>query len=205
MKKGHKSLNNFFLKTEYIGSYLNYKKIPKHLKPEVCFIGRSNVGKSSLINKLTKKNIAKTSKTPGRTQALNLFSVSDKIYLMDLPGYGYAKLSRKIKVELFKLINEYVLKRENLKHIFLLVDGKVGLKKTDIETINFFIEKILSFSVVLTKIDKCSKNIIEKNTQLVLNIFKSYSYEDEILFSVSATKNYGITNLQKKIYEIGLK
>ena len=190
MEKGRKSLNNFFLKTEFIGSYLNYEKIPKYFKPEVCFIGRSNVGKSSLINKLTrKKNIAKTSKTPGRTQSLNLFSVGEKIYLVDLPGYGYAKLSRKIKLELFKLINEYVVKRDNLKHIFLLVDGKVGLKKTDMDTINFFIEKILSFSIILTKIDKCSKNIIEKNTQLVLNIFKNYSYEDEILFFVRA-KNY---------------
>ena len=206
MEKGRKSLNNFFLKTEFIGSYLNYEKIPKYFKPEVCFIGRSNVGKSSLINKLTrKKNIAKTSKTPGRTQSLNLFSVGEKIYLVDLPGYGYAKLSRKIKLELFKLINEYVVKRDNLKHIFLLVDGKVGLKKTDIDTINFFIEKILSFSIILTKIDKCSKNIIEKNTQLVLNIFKNYSYEDEILFFVSAKKNDGITNLQKKIYEIASK
>ena len=92
MTKGYKSLNSFFSKSNFIGSYIDFQQIPKFNLPEICFLGRSNVGKSSLINQLTKnKKLAKTSKTPGRTQSINLFLIYDKIMFVDLPGYGFAK------------------------------------------------------------------------------------------------------------------
>ena len=94
----HKSLNIFFSNNKFIGSYLEYNKIPIFNKPEVCFIGRSNVGKSSLINRIAKnKKLAKTSKTPGRTQSINIFSINDKVILADLPGYGFANFSETLK------------------------------------------------------------------------------------------------------------
>ena len=98
MTKGYKSLNSFFSKSNFIGSYIDFQQIPNFNLPEICFLGRSNVGKSSLINQLTKnKKLAKTSKTPGRTQSINLFSINDKIMFVDLPGYGFAKFSENLK------------------------------------------------------------------------------------------------------------
>ena len=149
MKKGYKSLNAFFSNILFLGAFFNYKDLPNLEIPEICFIGRSNVGKSSLINKLTKKNIAKTSKTPGRTRSLNLFTINNKVILMDLPGYGFAKFSKEIKKKLLISVRDYMEKRKNLKHIFILVDSKIGMKSGDYETILFLSEIDVSFSIIL--------------------------------------------------------
>ena len=108
----NKNLNNFFNNNKFLGSFQSFKDIPySDIKKECCFIGRSNVGKSSLINSLTKtKKLAKTSKTPGRTQAINVFLISEKINMIDLPGYGYAKVSKVIRDNLRELIEEYITK-----------------------------------------------------------------------------------------------
>ena len=155
MSQGYKSLNIFFSNNKFIGSYLEYDKIPIFDKPEVCFLGRSNVGKSSLINKITKnKKLAKTSKTPGRTQSINFFSINDKVIFADLPGYGFSKFPETLKKKLYYLMKNYIEKRDFLKYVFLLIDGKIGIKESDIETISFFVQKEISFAVILTKIDK---------------------------------------------------
>ena len=206
MKKGYKSLNNFFSKNEFLGSYYEFTKIPKFNKPEICFIGRSNVGKSSLINKITKeKNLAKTSKTPGRTQSLNLYLINNKIILADLPGYGFAKISENLKKQLYKLIKEYVEKRTNLNHIFLLIDAKIGIKKNDLETLFYLKDLKVPSTIILTKIDRCSKKIMEDNYKKISLILSSISPKFQTIYSTSSQKNDGIANIQKNIYSIILK
>ena len=115
MTNGSRFLNLFFSKHNFIGSFNEVSAIPNSHLPECCFIGRSNVGKSSIINAVTKsKKLAKTSKTPGRTQSANLFEINNKINIIDLPGYGYAKISMSIRDQLSYLIKNYLIKRENL-------------------------------------------------------------------------------------------
>ena len=118
MSDGSRSLNLFFSKNNFLGSFNSFSEVSENYLPEFCFIGRSNVGKSSIINAITKsKKLAKTSKTPGRTQSINLFQISKKINIVDLPGYGYAKVSKVKRDELNQLIENYILNRNNLEHI----------------------------------------------------------------------------------------
>ena len=176
MSKGKRSLNKFFTANQFIGSFKDVKNIPAlNNLFECCFVGRSNVGKSSIINAITKnKKLAKTSKTPGRTQAINIFSIKEDINIVDLPGYGYANVSKVLRDQLSYLIETYIKDRENLSHIFLLVDAKVGIKNSDIDMldlINFFQKK---FSIVFTKIDKCSKSHIDNQNNSILSLMKNY-------------------------------
>ena len=163
MANPNKNLNNFFISNNFIGSFNTYRDIPElKISNECCFIGRSNVGKSSLINAITKtKKLAKTSKTPGRTQSINLFEINNKINLVDLPGYGFAKVSKVMREKLITLIEEYIRNRCNLNHIFLLIDSKVGIKDLDIDMIDLINDCSKKFSIVLTKIDKVSKKQID--------------------------------------------
>ena len=139
MANTNKNLNNFFIANKFLGSFNSYKDIPySEIKEECCFIGRSNVGKSSLLNAITKtKKLAKTSKTPGRTQSINVFEISNKINMIDLPGYGFAKVSKVMRENLMTLIEDYIEYREKLKHVFLLIDAKVGIKNSDIDMLDF--------------------------------------------------------------------
>lgn len=203
MSKGSKSLNMFFTENEFIGSYLEFNKIPISNKTEVCFFGRSNVGKSSLINKITRnKNLAKTSMTPGRTRSINLFSINNKILFVDLPGYGFAKFSKTLKKSLDDLILNYLYKRNNLKRIFLLIDSKIGLKENDIQTISFIGRLGISFAIILTKIDKCTENLMNRNRKEILDFINNYPTGYSIVFSTSSIKNDGIINVQKNIYDL---
>ena len=135
MSNGNKSIKNFFSSNKFVGSFQSYKDIKKvNNINDCCFVGRSNVGKSSIINAVTKtKNLAKTSKTPGRTQSINIFMISEKINLVDLPGYGYAKVSKVMRNNLGVLIEEYIINRLNLIHTYVLIDAKVGVKNSDID------------------------------------------------------------------------
>ena len=199
----HKSLNNFFSNNKFLGSYLDYNKIPTFNKPEVCFIGRSNVGKSSLINRIAKnKKLAKTSKTPGRTQSINLFSISDRLIFADLPGYGFANIPETLKKKLYYLIRNYIEKRIFLKNVFLLIDGKVGIKESDQETITYFIQKNISFALILTKIDKCTKNLLNNNKKEIINLLNQNSSNYSNIFFTSSFKNKGISDIQKNIYNL---
>lgn len=114
---------------KFVAGATNLRQIPVSNLLEVAFVGRSNVGKSSLINALTGKNCARVSKTPGRTQQINFFNLGNKLSLVDLPGYGYASVSKKTRAEWDSLIIDYLQYRVNLKRIFLLIDSKVGIKK----------------------------------------------------------------------------
>jgi GTP-binding protein len=151
-------------KAEFVVSNSDINKLPKDPLPEYAFIGRSNVGKSSLINMLTNnKKLAKTSSTPGKTQLINHFKINDKWFLVDLPGYGYAKTSKSKRKEFQKLITGYIKNRKNLVNVFVLVDGRLEPQKIDLEFMEWLGKNRIPFSIVFTKLDKLSSNEISKN------------------------------------------
>ncbi|NTV83067.1 MAG: YihA family ribosome biogenesis GTP-binding protein [Bacteroidales bacterium] len=148
----------------FIISSPEFSKCPPPVLPEYAFIGRSNVGKSSLINMITgQKMLAKTSGTPGKTQLINHFLIDETWYLVDLPGYGYAKTSRLRRKQWDSVIEKYLLKRTSLMSIFLLVDSRLSLQENDHKVISWLGEKQLHFSIVLTKTDKLTANQLASN------------------------------------------
>jgi GTP-binding protein len=148
----------------FISSFADVRKCPEPTKPEFAFIGRSNVGKSSLINMLTdSRYLAKTSSTPGKTQTINHFLINELWYLVDLPGYGYAKASKSLREGFGKIIEGYVLKRENLSCLFILIDARLEPQKIDLSFIQFTGEKNIPLCIVFTKCDKLGKNDLAKN------------------------------------------
>lgn len=149
---------------EFISSYADVRKCPPPDKPEFAFIGRSNVGKSSLINMLTNsRSLAKTSVTPGKTQTINHFLINNSWYLVDLPGYGYANVSKTLRAGFGKIIEEYVLKRENLSCLFVLVDSRLEPQKIDLSFITWAGTKEVPICLVFTKADKLSKSELQKS------------------------------------------
>lgn len=148
----------------FITSQTDVARCPEPDKPEFALIGRSNVGKSSLINMLMqRKKLAKTSATPGKTQTINHFIVNDGWYLVDLPGYGYAQVSKAKKHGWSKMIHDYVLKRDNLYTLFILVDARLEPQSIDIEFINWAGQCNIPLCLVLTKVDKLNKSELLKN------------------------------------------
>lgn len=142
-------------KAEFVVSNSDYRKCPDTGLPEYAFIGRSNVGKSSLINMLThNKGLAKTSVRPGKTQLINHFLINNQWYLVDLPGYGYARISKTSREKWQKMIVDYMLKREALVNVFVLVDSRIPPQKIDLEFISFLGQNGVPLSIVFTKIDK---------------------------------------------------
>ena len=149
---------------EFIISNSDVSKCPKDPLPEYAFIGRSNVGKSSLINMLTNhKNLAKTSGKPGKTQLINHFKINLNWFLVDLPGYGYARVSKKTKEVFQQFITDYFEKREQLVCAFVLIDIRLEAQKIDLEFINYLGEIEVPFCIVFTKADKISKTKIDSN------------------------------------------
>jgi len=162
---------------EFICSNTQISKLPPPVKPEYAFIGRSNVGKSSLINMLTgKKGLAKTSQTPGKTQLINHFLINDSWYIVDLPGYGYARASKSKKADWSKFIHTYLDKRESLQCVLVLIDSRLDPQKIDLEFCSWLGEKGLSFVLVFTKADKQSSvktdQSVAKFKAAMLNIFE---------------------------------
>ena len=152
---------------------------PKHDRPEYAFIGRSNVGKSSLINMLTgRKALAKTSSTPGKTLLINHFLINNDWYLVDLPGYGYAQRGKSEMMKLKNLIEHYVLEREELTCLFVLIDSRHELQAKDAEFIRLLGENGVPFGIIFTKADKLSKTAAKNNVE---NICKALSEEWEEL------------------------
>ena len=149
---------------EFVVSNSDVSKCPDYSFPEYAFIGRSNVGKSSLINCLcNKKNLAKTSSKPGKTKLVNHFLINKNWFIVDLPGYGYAYTSKKNKSKLQKLISEYFKNRKQLINAYLLIDIRHEVQKIDLIFIEWLIKNYVSFSIVFTKSDKLIRNNIEKN------------------------------------------
>ena len=149
---------------EFVISNTDIKKCPKERIPEYAFIGRSNVGKSSLINMLTsRKSLAKTSGKPGKTQLINHFKINDNWFLVDLPGYGYAKVSKKDRSIFAKFIYDYLEKRENLICTFVLVDSRHEPQKIDLLFMEWLGQKGIPFVIVFTKMDKLSSSQLNKN------------------------------------------
>lgn len=155
----------FIKSTNYISGHTSILQCPGDKKPEFAFLGRSNVGKSSLINMLCQRNkLAKVSQTPGKTQLINYFLINEEWYLVDLPGIGYAKVSKKQRADWEKMIYEYLKKRETLQVVFYLVDSRHKPQKNDLEFINWMGENGLPFVIVFTKSDK------PKPRELSLNV-----------------------------------
>lgn len=176
----------------FVISNTELKNCPTDKKPEFAFIGRSNVGKSSLINMLTgKKNLAKTSGTPGKTQLINHFLIDDSWYLVDLPGYGYAKASKSMRSKWEKFISDYLTKRETLMNIFVLLDSRLEPQKIDLEFMNWCGEKGLPFSLVFTKIDKLSSSVLQKNLAKYRKEMLKYWEEMPPVFTSSSTSGHG--------------
>ncbi len=155
---------------EFIISNSDYTKCPKPSLPEYAFIGRSNVGKSSLINMLTgQQNLAKVSGKPGKTQLINHFLIDKQWYLVDLPGYGYAKASKQSREKWEKFIADYILNRTNLYCLFVLIDARHEPQKIDVEFMRWLGEKEVPFAIVFTKADKLGKVAVITKTQKYCN------------------------------------
>lgn len=149
---------------KFVASYPSVEKIPISDKPEYAFIGRSNVGKSSLINMLTcTKALAKVSQTPGKTQQINHFLINGSWNLADLPGYGYAKVSKGDRKAFAQIITKYILKRENLYLLFVLIDSRIEPQKIDLEFVNWLGENQIPFALIFTKTDKVSGDTLQQN------------------------------------------
>ena len=154
---------------EFVASYPRVNECPKDGKPEFAFIGRSNVGKSSLINMLTRKGLAKVSATPGKTRLLNYFLVNHNWYLVDLPGYGYARVSKAQQKMLAGMITSYFQTREELMCAFVLIDSNIPPTKIDIDFINGLGELGVPFAIAFTKTDRIGKPTLDKNIALFMD------------------------------------
>ena len=184
------------ISAEYVISSATYKQCPPADRPEYAFIGRSNVGKSSLINMLTnKKNLAKTSATPGKTQLINHFEVvsgdKKKWNLVDLPGYGFATVSQKARRNWSNMIESYIRKRENLVCLFVLIDSRHEPQKVDLEFINQLGEWQVPFVLVFTKSDKNKPGATKRNVDLFLAALSDAWEQPPPFFVTSATEKEG--------------
>lgn len=149
---------------EFVISNTDVKKCPAGTLPEYAFIGRSNVGKSSLINMLTaRKGLAMTSATPGKTMLINHFLINNSWHLVDLPGYGYAKRGQKGQEQIRTVIEDYILEREQMTNLFVLIDSRLELQKIDMEFMEWLGENSIPFSIVFTKTDKLKGGRLKMN------------------------------------------
>ena len=172
-----------------------------HMPPadrlEVCFAGRSNVGKSSLINALTgRKNLARASNTPGRTQEINFFTLGDLRYLVDLPGYGYAEAPMAVVAKWQALLKQYLAGRQTLRRVFVLIDTRHGVKEVDEEILTLLDRSAVTFQVVMTKADKVNAVTREANIAQVQNALKKHPAAFPEIILTSSEKGEGIETLR---------
>ncbi|MCB2194801.1 MAG: ribosome biogenesis GTP-binding protein YihA/YsxC [Bacteroidetes bacterium] len=176
---------------EFVSSYTNYKDCPNTDTPEYAFVGRSNVGKSSLINMLMeRKKLAKTSQSPGKTQLINQFSINNDWFLVDLPGYGFAKVAKSIRKDFNTLIKDYAMYRENLMCLFVLLDSRHEPQKNDLAFMRWLGENQIPFAMVFTKVDKLSSSALNKNLK---------HYKNEMLKHWEALPDVFITSSENRI------
>lgn len=188
---------------EFVGSYPNERQCPKDNKPEYAFIGRSNVGKSSLINMLCeRKSLAKVSNRPGKTQTLNYFLIDKHWYIVDLPGYGYAKISKSKRFEWEKMIEGYLLLRKTLGCAFVLIDLNVPPQQIDMEFVNWMGKMNVPFVLVFTKTDRLKKNGINRNLEAFKKEMHKYWNELPQYFLTSSEKGLGRTEILEFINSV---
>lgn len=177
---------------EFVISNTDYKKCPNDNKLEYAFIGRSNVGKSSLINMLTnRKGLAMTSSRPGKTQLINHFIINNEWYLVDLPGYGYAQRGKKGRELITKIIEDYILNRDQLTSLFLLLDCRHEPQKIDLEFMEWLGENNIPFSIIFTKIDKLSKSRLKENIDSYVKVLYETWVELPPIFYTSSEHRLG--------------
>ena len=181
----------------FLKSAAKISQLPEGVNKEVAFIGRSNVGKSSALNALTgQKHLARTSKTPGRTQCVNFFSIDNKNYLVDLPGYGYAKVPKTLKDNWHQLLDQYLRTGQNLQGLILLMDIRHPLQEFEKRMLDWATQMKTPTHVLLTKADKLSRGAQSSTLQTVQNILK----EQEITVSIfSAKQKLGLKELEERL------
>lgn len=197
-----KQISSKFFATapEFMLSVARLDQLPADDLPEVAFAGRSNVGKSSLINALfNRKDVAKTSATPGRTQQLNYFCMAEKLYLVDLPGYGYAKAPPAEVKRWQSVLSAYLKGRANLRRVFLLIDSRTGLKAADNEVMKLLDEAAVLYQIVLTKTDKVSTQELEVLENNIKEILKKHGAAHTDIIATSAEKKRGLDQVRCQI------
>ena len=193
-------------KAEFICSNTRVDLCPQEQIPEYAFIGRSNVGKSSLINMLVeRKKLAKTSSTPGKTRLINHFKINDQWFLCDLPGYGYAKVSKKERDSFAKMIEKYATQRTNLVCFFVLIDARIPPQQLDLDFIEWLGDSQLPFVIVLTKVDKINQKVKSRNLELLKQELLESWDELPLIFETSAVKGTGKDEVMRFIDDTNKK
>ena len=176
---------------------------PEDKKPELLLVGRSNVGKSSFINCIVeRKDIARVSSKPGKTQTLNFYNINDDFYIVDVPGYGYANVSKEVQQKFGLMIEEYLANRDNLERVYMLVDFRIKPTNDDMLMYNFLKYHELPVTLVLTKVDKVSRNDRDKNLNLIKNTLNVFEGDNMVLFSAKTKlgKSEIHNELEKIVY-----
>ena len=176
---------------------------PEDKKPEFLLVGRSNVGKSSFINSIVeRKDIARVSSNPGKTQTLNFYSINNDFYIVDVPGYGYANVSKEMQQKFGLMIEEYLANRDNLERVYMLVDFRIKPTNDDMLMYNFLKYHELPVTLVLTKVDKVSRNDRDKNLNLIKNTLNVFEGDNMVLFSAKTKlgKSEIHNELEKIVY-----
>lgn len=200
LKKG---IDLFNKKCDFVLSVANLRQLPADELEEIAFAGRSNVGKSSLINALFgQRKLAKTSSTPGRTQQLNYFNLDNRLYIVDLPGYGFAKAPKEIVRNWQNLINTYLVGRANLRRVFLLIDSRHGIKKIDEEIMDMLDKAAVTYQIVLTKIDKISNSELAKILSDTRSILEKHTAAHVLVLKTSSEKNLFLDELKAEVADL---
>jgi len=188
---------------DFVISNSDYKKCPNNDLPEYAFIGRSNVGKSSLINAIVnKKNLAKTSSTPGKTQLINHYIINNSFYIVDLPGIGYAKTSKKARLQFKEMIESYLIKRSSLECLFMLIDCRHSPQTIDQKFMQWLAENEVPFVITFTKSDKLTKIQLKQNiSSYKKEMLKEWIELPEVFITSSKTKT-GIDKIKEFMQEI---
>lgn len=187
---------------DFVLGVADLRGLPPADRTEVCFAGRSNVGKSSLINALTNRaKLARSSAEPGRTRELNYFAIGDegKLHLVDLPGFGYAKVSKTQAAAWTKLIKSYLRGRPSLRRVFLLVDARRGLMDSDTEVMDMMDSSAVTYQIVLTKVDKVPKGEVDKLAETIAGKLRKRGAAHPVVLQTSAEKGWGIPELRAEI------
>ena len=189
-------------KPNFIGSFPTPFDIPATKLKEIAFIGRSNVGKSSLINSIFSAPIAKTSATPGRTQMLNFFNMQDMLMVVDLPGYGFAKAPKDIVAKWTENVNLYLKGRANLIRVFLLIDVRQSIKQIDLDMMKMLDNAAVNYQIVITKLDKVQKSVTDKVQNEILKLYTDHPAMYKTVIASSSKTGEGLVELRGEIFDL---